>query len=143
MIYWLRNVVAYLICAIAAEAVARWISSSVVAETLIPSLTPTVIALLAINVQTTAVIAVKLRELADRASSTFGSTLGQFRQALYEQAVLVIVAFAVSAVAKSPLAAEYSLQMNVAALFVLFASLHIFLDTSIGLLVALFPEHSE
>lgn len=143
MIYWLRNVVAYLICAIAAEAVARWISSSVVAETLIPSLTATVIALLAINVQTTAVIAVKLRELADRASSTFGSTLGQFRQALYEQAVLVIAAFAVSAVAKSPLAAEYSLQMNVAALFVIFASLHIFLDTSIGLLVALFPEHSE
>lgn len=143
MIYWLRNVVAYLICAIAAEAVARWISSSVVAETLIPSLTATVIALLAINVQTTAVIAVKLRELADRASSTFGSTLGQFRLALYEQAVLVITAFAVSAVAKSPLAAEYSLQMNVAALFVLFASLHIFLDTSIGLLVALFPEHSE
>jgi hypothetical protein len=143
MIYWLRNVVAYLICAIAAEAVARWIGSSVVADTLIPSLAATVIALLAINVQTTAVIAVKLRELAERAASTFGSTLRQFRLALYEQAVLVIAAFAVSAFGKSPLAAEYSLQMNVAALFVLFASLHIFLDTSIGLLVALFPEHSE
>ena len=143
MIYWLRNIVAYLVCAVAAEAVARWLGSTVVADTLISNLTATAIALLAINVQTTAVIAVKLRELADRAASAFGGTLRQFRLAIYEQAVLVIAAFAVSAVAKSPFVTDYSLQMNVAALFILFASLHIFLDTSIGLLVALFPEHSE
>lgn len=143
MIYWLRNIVAYTVCAIAAEATARWLNSTVVGDSLIPNLTATVIALLAINVQTTAVIAVKLRELADRAASKFGGTLRQFRLAIFEQAALVVAAFAVSAVAKSPLAVEYSLQMNVASLFILFASLHIFLDTSMGLLIALFPEHSE
>lgn len=143
MIYWMRNVLAYLVCAIAAEATARWLGSSVVPETLIPNLTATVMALLAINIQTTAVIAVKLRELADRTTSTFGGTLKQFRLAIYEQAALVIASFAVSAVVKSPFVAEYSLLINVSALFILFASLHIFLDTSNGLLVALFPEHRE
>lgn len=143
MIYWLRNIFAYLVCAIAAEATARWLGSTVVADTLIPNLTATVIALLAINVQTTAVIAVKLRELADRAASTFGPTLKQFRLAIYEQAALVIASFAISTIAKSPMATDSSLPLNVAALFVLFASLHIFLDTSVGLLIALFPEHEE
>ena len=143
MIYWLRNVIGYLVCAIASEAIARWLDSTVVADTLIPNLTATVIALLAINVQTTAVIAVKLRELADRANSKFGATLRQFRLAIYEQAGLVIASFAISAIAKSPTATDSSLPMNVGALFVLFASLHIFLDTSVGLLIALFPEHEE
>lgn len=143
MIYWLRNLVAYLVCAIASEAIARWLGSTVVADTLIPNLTATVIALLAINVQTTAVIAVKLRELADREASVFGGTLKQFRLAIYEQAVLVVASFAISAAARSPMGADYALPMQVSALFVLFASLHIFIDTSIGLLIALFPEHNE
>lgn len=140
MILWLRNIAAYAICAVASQATAQWIGSSVAGAVLIPNLTTIVIALLAINVQTTAVIAVKLRELADKAGATFSGTVSQFRLAIFEQAFLVIVSLAITAIVKSPLVHSAELPINLAAFFVFYASLHIFLDTTVGLLVALFPE---
>lgn len=142
MILWLRNIAAYAVCAVASQAAAQWIGSTVIADVLIPNLTTIVIALLAINVQTTAVIAVKLRELADRARLNLSSSVGQFRLAIFEQAFLVVASLAITAVAKSPSVLTAALTINLAAFFVFYASLHIFLDTTIGLLVALFPEDS-
>jgi hypothetical protein len=138
--FWIRNVTAYFVCAIASVAVVRWIESSVVVDVLVPNLTATVVALLAINVQTTAVIAVKLRELVDRHSAAFGRTVREFRLAIFEQAFLVVLSLALSALVKSKLPVISPLAVDVAAFFIAYASLHIFLDTTVGLLTALFPE---
>jgi hypothetical protein len=140
MILWLRNIVGYLVCAVASVAAARWIESTVVIDVLVPNLTAVVVALLAINVQTTAVIAVKLRELADKYKYAFGRTVLEFRLAIFEQAMLVILSLILSALTKSKVTAVGPLAIEIAAFFVTYASLHIFLDTTVGLLTALFPE---
>jgi len=137
--YWLRNIVAYLIAAIACAAVIDWIGSSLIGKTLIPNLSTIVLALLAINVQTTAVIAVKLRELADRAGSGAARSVREFRVAIYEQAGLAIAAFALQATVDSTALQLSQTTLAVASLFVLIAALHIFVDTTIGLLIALVP----
>lgn len=143
MILWLRNITAYIIVSIASVAIVRWIQSSVVTDVLIPNLTTIVIALLAINVQTTAVIAVKLRELADRQGCDFTSSIRQFRLAIGEQAALVVISLALSAIVKTTPPAFPSLASDLLAFFVTYASLHIFVDTSIGLIIALFPSHKR
>lgn len=140
MIFWARNVFAYFICAVASVAAVRWIESTVVNDVLIPNLTTIVVALLAINVQTTVVIAVKLRELADKHGYTFGRTVREFRLAIFEQTVLVVFSLVLSAVIKTKIAPISPLISEIVAFFVTYASLHIFLDTSVGLLLALFPE---
>jgi len=140
MILWARNVVIYMAFAIASVAMARWIKSTVVSELLIPNLVAIVVALLAINVQKTAVIAVKLRELADKHGYRFKATIAQFRLAIYEQSFLVMAALILSALSKSPTTEYGLLVVEVGAFFIIFAALHIFLDTSVGLLFALFPE---
>lgn len=143
MILWLRNIAGYLVFAIASVAVARWIESTIVNDVLVPNLTTIVVALLAINVQTTAVIAVKLRELADKHHNAFGRTVHEFRLAIFEQAALVILSLALSALAKSKATTIGPLTIEVAAFFITYASLHIFLDTTIGLLTALFPDDED
>jgi hypothetical protein len=143
MILWLRNLCAYLICAIASTAIARWMQSSVAADVLTPSLTTIVIALLAVNVQTTAVIAVKLRELADKHGHNFRLSIAQFRLAIYEQGGLVVASLALSAIAKAKFEVLSPLALECFSFFVMYASLHIFLDTTIGLLTCLFPEVDE
>lgn len=140
MIHWLRNIVAYVVCAIASHSAAVWIESTIAEDVLIPNLTTIVIALLAINVQTTAVIAVKLRELVEKTGSGFSRTVAQFRLAIFEQACLVLMSLALTGFAKSALATSATLPISLAAFFVFYASLHIFIDTTVGLLVALFPE---
>lgn len=137
---WLRNLLAYLVCAVAAVAGTRSIASTVLQELLIPNLLTVVVALLAINVQTTAVIAVKLREIADRSGAKFALSVRQFRVAIYEQAALVVLALGLSAIGKSPIAEAWPIALEIAAFFVLIAALHIFLDLTASLLVALFPE---
>lgn len=142
MIAWIRNLFFYLVSAIAAAAAVGWIGSPLVRGTLAGNLSTIVLALLAINVQTTAVIAVKLREVVDRAGGQADLSIGQFRLAIFEQAVLVLVAFSIQAT----LGAEHfqlsDRTLAIACFFVLFAALHIFLDTTTGLLVALFPERA-
>lgn len=140
MIAWLKNVAVYLICAIAATALARWIESPVAIELVLPNLITMVIALLAINVQTTAVIAVKLRELADKHAIDFSKSIGQFSLALYEQGALVLIALVLSAVSKSAQEIMRTPILECSIFFVLLASLHIFMDTTISLLTCLFPE---
>lgn len=140
MIFWLRNVVAYLVCAIASVALARWIQSPIANDLLLPNLTTIVLALLAINVQTTAVIAVKLRELADKHGASFSQSIKQFRLAFYEQGALVIFSLVLSAISKAQIEVLSPLLLECASFFVFFASLHIFIDTTIGLLVCLFPD---
>jgi hypothetical protein len=139
MILWLRNIVLYLVAAVAATAVLGWMESPLITS-LVSNLSTIVLALLAINVQTTAVIAVKLRELIDKAGSSAPLSVSEFRWAIYEQAALALAAFAVQATvgAKSFQVPETALAIS--ALFILFAALHIFLDTTVGLLVALFPS---
>lgn len=143
MILWLRNFVAYLVCAVASTAIARWMQSSVVADILIPNLTTIVIALLAINVQTTAVIAVKLRELADKHGYNFHLSIAEFRLAIYEQGVLVVGSLALSVIAKAKVEVLSPLSVECFSFFTIYAALHIFLDTSVGLLISLFPEVDE
>ena len=53
MMLWLRNIFAYTLCAIASVGATRWIGSTVVVDLLVPNLIMIVVALLAINVQTT------------------------------------------------------------------------------------------
>jgi len=143
MIVWLRNIAAYLICAVAATALSRWIESSVVNDAVLLNLTAIVTALLAINVQTTAVIAVKLRELADKHGTDFSKSIKEFGLAFYEQGALVLLALALSAVSKSKLEILSAQAIECSSFFILFASLHIFMDTTIGLLVCLFPETND
>jgi hypothetical protein len=140
MIFWLRNIIAYLVCAIASVALARWIQSSVANDVLLPNLTTIVLALLAINVQTTAVIAVKLRELADKHGASFGQSIKEFRLAFYEQGALVIFSLGLSAISKAKIEVLSPPLLECASFFIFFASLHIFVDTTIGLLVCLFPD---
>ena len=136
----LRNHAAYLITAIAAMAAAGWIKSDVVEQAILPNLTTVVLALLAINVQTTAVIAVKLREIADREGGSFRSTVNQIRVAIVEQAVLVVFSLILVALSKSPLLVPLSGLLDVSALFVFFGSLHVFVDTTNALLLSMFPK---
>jgi hypothetical protein len=140
MILWFRNLIAYLICAIASTAIAHWVKSSVAVDILIPNLTAIIIALLAINVQTTAVIAVKLRELADKHGHNFRLSIAEFRLAIYEQGGLVVASLALSTIAKSKIEVLSPLALECFSFFAIYASLHIFLDTSVGLLISLFPE---
>ena len=143
MMLWLRNVIAYAVCAVASVAATRWIGSTVVVDLLAPNLTAIVVALLAINVQTTAVIAVKLRELSDKHGYRFKATIAQFRLAIVEQTVLVLASLALSAMIKSDVASNGSLAIDIAVFFVIYGALHIFADTSLGLFVALFPEEEK
>jgi hypothetical protein len=136
----LRNYIAYLVAAIAAAALTHLIRSTVIVEVVVPALPTIVLALLAINVQTTAVIAVKLRELAGTQKGLFSRSMAEVRFALVEQGVLVLVAFALNAVVKVPTPLMSSHVVAVVSYLVLFASLHIFVDTTIGLLTVLFPE---
>lgn len=140
MIHWFRNIALYVVFAIASVAIAQWIGSTVTRDLLIPNLMAIVIALLAINVQTVAIISVKLRELADKHGFHFKATVTQFRLALYEQATLVLASLALNTLAKSAFSDSWPLAIDIGAFFVLFAALHIFVDTSIGLLVAIFPD---
>jgi len=141
VINWIKNLTTYIIFAAAATGFSFWIKSSVVLDILIPNLIPIVIALLAINVQTTAVVAVKLRELADTHKISFDASVDQFKLALFEQTGLVVMSGLLGAVAKSAGAmAKYDVLVAWGAFFVLTAAVHIFLDTSVGLLLALFPK---
>lgn len=140
MILWLRNIFAYCVCAVASAATARYIESTVAADALIPNLIAIVVALLAINVQTTIVIAVKLRELADKNGYNFTSSLREFRIAIFEQVALVFLSIALSAIVKGKVYVIGPLAIEIIAFFITFASLHIFIDTTLGILTALFPE---
>jgi hypothetical protein len=140
MIAWLRNVLLYFVCAIAAAAAVGWIGSPLVKNTLAMNLSTIVLALLAINVQTTAVIAVKLREVLDRVGGQAERSIGQFRLAIFEQAILVVAAFAIQATLGAQDFQLSDRSLAIGCFFVLFASLHIFLDTTTGLLVTLFSE---
>lgn len=143
MAYWFRNVAGYCAAAIAATALAGWVQSAVVAEVLIPTLITIVLALLAINVQTTAVLAVKLREIALAQRIDFSKTIMQFKVAFYEQGCLLIASLVLVAISKSHLPVLNEQLLGCASFFVFFASLHIFIDTSICLLCCLFPRQHE
>lgn len=135
-----RNYAVYLATAIAAVVATAWIKSDFVKESILPNLATIVLALLAINVQTTAVIAVKLREIADREKKDFRSTIRQFRIAVIEQATLVILSLVLVAVSKSSLLCPLSGLLDVASLFIFLASLHVFIDTTNALFISMFPE---
>jgi hypothetical protein len=137
---WLTNVSSYFVAAVASFAAVRWIGSNAISDLLLPNLATFVVALLAINVQTTAVIAVKLRELTDKVGANFDATIQQFRLAFYEQASLVLFSFALSAMSKAKNSDIDPMWVDIGAVFTLYASLHIFLDTTFGLLDALFPR---
>ncbi len=143
MLDWLKNIAGYLTCAAAATALSRWIESKVVNEVVLPNLSTMVTALLAINVQTTAVIAVKLRELADKNGANFSKSIKQFSLAFYEQGALVVFALALSAISKSTHEVISAPILECASFFIFFSSLHIFMDTTIGLLVCLFPDEND
>jgi hypothetical protein len=140
VILWLRNVGLYLVAAVAAAGLLQWMGSPLIMKTLVGNLSTIVLALLAINVQTTAVIAVKLRELVDKAGSQATLSVREFGVAIYEQAALVVLAFAIQATVDAKNFHWPEAALAVSSLFVLFAALHIFLDTTIGLLMALFPK---
>ncbi len=136
----LRNYIVYLVTASIAILAAGWIKSDFVREAILPNLTATVLALLAINVQTSAVIAVKLREIADREGVSFRSTVNQFRVAIVEQAILVIFSLVLLALSKSPFLISLGGPVDVFTLFVFLGSLHIFVDTTKALFLSMFPE---
>lgn len=140
MIFWFRNLFAYFICSIASIGIAYWIESSIVQEILIPNLLTIVVALLAINVQTIAVIAVKLRELSETYGYNFKKTVSEFRFSIVEQVALVLLSLALASVTKSTVYSKIPLLFEISAFFIFYASLHIFLDTSLSLLLSLFPE---
>jgi hypothetical protein len=117
-----------------------WIGSPIVSASLVGNLSTIVLALLAINVQTTAVIAVKLREILDRTGGQAELSIREFRLAIFEQTALAVAAFAIQATVGSRGYQLPELALGISTFFVLFAALHIFLDTTVGLLVALFPE---
>lgn len=143
MLLWFRNLAAYIICAIASVALARWMQSSVVSDVLLPNLTTIVLALLAINVQTTAVIAVKLREIADKNNFDFSRSVQEFRIAFYEQGSLFVISLGLSAISKAKIEVISLPIIEGLSFFVLYAGLHIFIDTTIGLLTCLFPESTQ
>ncbi len=106
------------------------------------NLTAIVLALLAINVQTTAVIAVKLRDILDKSGGNANATIEQFRLAIIEQAVLLLLALFLQGTIGAQSFQLSPLTLSICCLFIFFATVHIFLDTSIGLLIALFPENT-
>lgn len=137
---WVLNVIFYVVFSIASVAGVRWIGSTAVADIFVPNLVAIVIALLAINVQTVAVIAVKLREIADRKGYKFEATLGQMKLAIFEQIMLVVLAIIITAISKSSMTDSKLLMVELGTFFILYAALHIFLDISLGLIRALFPS---
>jgi hypothetical protein len=135
-----RNIFAYLICAVASVSLTRWIDSTFVVDMLIPNLTATVVALLAINVATTAIIAMKLREIADKHGINFSGTVKEFKIAIFEQSALIVLSLVVSAVVKTKVPVMAANLSDGLAFFTFYAALHIFIDTTVGMLVAIFPE---
>jgi hypothetical protein len=106
------------------------------------NLSTIVLALLAINVQTTVAIAVKLREVLDRVGGQANKSIGQFRLAIIEQAVLALAAFTIQATVGAEHFQLSDRALGIACFFVLSAAMHIFLDTKVRLLAALFPERA-
>ncbi len=141
MISWFRNIFIYLVCAVAATGFLNWMGSPLISD-LSKNLTAIVLALLAINVQTTAVIAVKLRDILDKSGGNANATIEQFRLAIIEQAVLLLLALFLQGTIGAQSFQLSSLTLSICCLFIFFATVHIFLDTSIGLLIALFPENT-
>ncbi len=138
--YILRNVVAYLVCAIASVAIFNWIGSKVAQDVIGANLVTFVVAFLAINVQTTAVVLVKLREISEHVGLQFKATVAEIKFSILEQAILVVLSVGVSAVVKSDLIKDYLLFVDVSVLFVFYAALHIFFDISMSLLLVIFPD---
>jgi hypothetical protein len=137
------NYILYFIFAGCAVGGSRLVQSTAIVDSILPNLTTVVIALLAINVQTTAVIAVKLRELADKHSLSFSASVKEMRFAIYEQGVLAVISLIILALFKAKPGTVEPLAIELATCMTLFASLHIFIDTTCGLLGALFPEDEQ
>lgn len=140
VLLWLKNLSAYVVAAIASVGIASWLNSHAIETILLPSLTSTIIALLAINVATTASVAVKLREIGDQHGIDFSRTAKEFRLAIVEQAGLIMISLALVALqtAKPIPCSIATLQVSTMAVF--YASLHIFVDTSLSLIEVLFPN---
>jgi len=134
----LRNHFLYLVFAISSFAIANWTNSTIVENYLVNNLITIVIALLAINVQTIAVMTVKLREIAN--GSSFQSTIKEIKKSIYEQCVLVGASLLINGAFNMNHFEHRNLIIGISSFYVLYASLHIFIDTVDGLIIALFPE---
>lgn len=86
----------YLVIGVAANALSLSISSDFLAKFLNENLITILIALLAINTTTGSVVMTKLRELADKSSVDFSTTMIEIRKSILEQVVLIIVALVIS-----------------------------------------------
>jgi hypothetical protein len=140
MFLWLRNVLLYIVAAIASVAVVNWLNSDVIEQTLLPSLTGTIIALLAINVATTASVAVKLREIGDKHGVDFSATAREFRIAIGEQTAFIIISLLLVALHTAKPIPCSIVSLDICAMAVFYASLHVFVDTSLSLILVLFPS---
>ncbi len=134
----MRNYLCYLFLSVASFLFTYWASSEIVDKYLANNLVTIVIALLAINVQTIAVMAAKLKEITK--DGTFKSTVKEIRVSIREQCLLVIASLFICG-AHSMGSFEYkAIIIGICSFFVIYASLFIFIDTFNALITALFSE---
>lgn len=137
---WLRNVLGYIVVASASTASVRWLESDIADKILLPNITGIILALLAINVSTISATAVKLHEIGEKHQIDFSASIAQFRLAISEQTVLILISIVIAALQTSKRLEVPEAILHCAGFAIFFASLHIFVDTSRGLLVVLFPQ---
>lgn len=134
-----RNHFLYFVFAIASYSIAEWAKSTIVDNYLVANLVTIVIALLAINVQTIAVMTVKLKELSK--GDTFKSAVKEIKTSIYEQCFLVAGALLINGAQNTNPFENKALIIGICSFYILYASLHIFIDTVNALITALFPDY--
>ena len=134
----LRNHFFYLVFAIASFYIVSLANSTIVDNYLVTNLITIVIALLAINVQTIAVMTVKLREISNGFS--FQAAIKEIKVSIYEQCFLVGSSLVINGAFNMGPFDHKNLIIGISSFYVLYASLHIFIDTVDGLIIALFPD---
>lgn len=136
----LLNHLFYLVFALASFAISQWANSTLVISYLVPNLITIVIALLAINIQTIAVMTLKLRDISGDQIQSFGKTIKQIKLSIYEQIFLLGTSILIVGAFHAEDFPNKNILLGIGSFYVLYASLHIFIDISISLINTLFPN---
>lgn len=136
----LLNHIFYLVFSVASFAISKWAGSTLIVSYLVPNLITIVIALLAINIQTIAVMTLKLREISNNQTQIFRKTIKEIKLSIFEQILLLGISIVIVGAFHSQEFQNKNLMIGIGSFYVLYASLHIFIDISLSLIDTLFPE---
>ncbi|MEB5966185.1 MULTISPECIES: hypothetical protein [Comamonas] len=137
---WLKNVASYILSSVATVSFLKWIDSDFIEKTLASNLMTIVVGILAVNIQTIVIIAVRLKDVSEKEGIDFSRTIAQVKISLYEQCALIFLSFVSGSLYAIKSGSVDVIYINVITVFAIIAALHIFIDTAVGMLGCLFPD---